>query len=920
MDNIAHQHTLRATKLIVMSMMLCWSAITSLTAPAVAETVANHQQAIASANPQPHQINLITGQESIPAHEPKTSVLLAHGSEQYWMPDTWPITPGTKLFSERENVYDTTVDPFDQVVKLWFIDDNDEYFSCSGALIDPMVVITAGHCVHDGDLNWYRQFSIVPAYNKRSADIEHSVILNPQPFGTATATSLIAWQYDFEQSDLHEDIALIALDRPVGALTGWFGLGTSNDCETLTGRDYQSAGFPGETSDGGQMVQTTGRFDGCNTEGSVINYPPISHSAGQSGSAFWEPDTEIVRSVHSGGFDLDGDGEYNDLGFAQQIKDYEFERLIDFAEATLADSPHLVPMGAKINGCLLGTCDLDRVIVSAGAHLDDVSFKLFNLSKVDFQGDVEVKWYLSIDAIITADDVLLASQIYTDVNYRSKQGSWLTLSSAPSIPETITPHYPYYIGVVVTSLDQHAQTSPMHAQDLAKIVVLSATPEQSYRLRTTVAVDYTGTIVADWGGLYCNTSCERMYQAGLDMTLVATSEPGYRFGYWGGDCRGTKPECLLTMDRAYDVIAHFNQQSDMISAKTGQGRITIVGMADCNDRFCTTPVTLQEQVTFMATPAAGWHFEQWDGDCNGSEITCTITATRAHHIVGAQFALDDNSEQASLDLVIAGTGRITSADGSLECDHSCNTSYPSGTVVTLTAPTTTDAHFIGWGGACADVEPTADCTVTLDQTQQVIAAFDVDRVTRSPTTAGQVAELYAAILGYAPDQEGLDYWVNKIDSLPEWTIATVAQSFFDQPAVQARYPSTASDDTILTTLYQTLFAQSPDAQGAEYWLTQLQTGAITRDQLILALLNGGWDNQSPDAIAAMQRFGFRVEIALAFAAYQEDHQILYSRLSPADQGYLRDISTRLFDGITTDSASRDDVRAYIALLLSPLHD
>ena len=52
-------------------------------------------------------------------------------------------------------------------------------------------------------------------------------------------------------------------------------------------------------------------------------------------------------------------------------------------------------------------------------------------------------------------------------------------------------------------------------------------------------------------------------------------------------------------------------------------------------------------------------------------------------------------------------------------------------------------------------------------------------------TREQVAELYVATFNRAPDAEGLDYWVNASGL----TIEGIAQSFFDQPETQAKYPA-----------------------------------------------------------------------------------------------------------------------------------
>ena len=68
-------------------------------------------------------------------------------------------------------------------------------------------------------------------------------------------------------------------------------------------------------------------------------------------------------------------------------------------------------------------------------------------------------------------------------------------------------------------------------------------------------------------------------------------------------------------------------------------------------------------------------------------------------------------------------GRVSVSPGSFNCGPvqsfaSCARSYPTGTVVTLTA---VGATFNGWFGACSGLDRT--CTVTMDQARSVSASF-----------------------------------------------------------------------------------------------------------------------------------------------------------------------------------------------------
>ncbi|NEV61103.1 DUF4214 domain-containing protein [Thiorhodococcus minor] len=182
--------------------------------------------------------------------------------------------------------------------------------------------------------------------------------------------------------------------------------------------------------------------------------------------------------------------------------------------------------------------------------------------------------------------------------------------------------------------------------------------------------------------------------------------------------------------------------------------------------------------------------------------------------------------------------------------------------------------------------------------------------------AWQVAEIYIATMGYAPDNQGLEYWVGELDAGIGWTATTVAQSFFDQPLVQEQYPETLGHSPLITALYQNIFGRDPDDAGREYWLAELAANRVLRNQMIISLINGGWANI--EAAEDMARFSNRVEVALEFAAYQSTQGITYSSLDEAGQLRLRHAGAEVLSGVTADTATRDAAIASIPGLLAGL--
>ncbi len=112
-------------------------------------------------------------------------------------------------------------------------------------------------------------------------------------------------------------------------------------------------------------------------------------------------------------------------------------------------------------------------------------------------------------------------------------------------------------------------------------------------------------------------------------------------------------------------------------------------------------------VTLTASPASGWLFLAWSGDCTGTG-PCQLTMT-SNKSVTATF-----QQRFSLTVACAGSGTVS--------PQQCRSTVPyaAGTVVTLTASPAPGSDFSGWSGACSGPNP---CVVTMNSDKSVTARF-----------------------------------------------------------------------------------------------------------------------------------------------------------------------------------------------------
>ena len=102
------------------------------------------------------------------------------------------------------------------------------------------------------------------------------------------------------------------------------------------------------------------------------------------------------------------------------------------------------------------------------------------------------------------------------------------------------------------------------------------------------------------------------YTYGTVVNVTATPAAGWVFHHWGGSCTGTVNPCVVTVDGAESVTAYFinSLYTNVLTVEQTAGG-TVTPNPTGGSYADGTPVTL------TATPATGYTFGQWNGDCAG---------------------------------------------------------------------------------------------------------------------------------------------------------------------------------------------------------------------------------------------------------------------------------------------------------------
>lgn len=181
------------------------------------------------------------------------------------------------------------------------------WFVCSGAMRDVRTVQTAGHCVFNfGGTGWADEILVYPGWDGNGNVIPFEPDL--QTYGAARAIQLGSWTSWTNSGNFDFDWGVIALDRAVGALTGWYGWEYGGPCPptgtyNVGAYPAESCGLPG-LHNGQDMYYWFGLIDSCPGNQLRINTTAGCFTAlwgGESGSNLYRIDgsSRFTRGIAS---------------------------------------------------------------------------------------------------------------------------------------------------------------------------------------------------------------------------------------------------------------------------------------------------------------------------------------------------------------------------------------------------------------------------------------------------------------------------------------------------------------------------------------------------------------------------------------------------------------------------------------------
>lgn len=358
---------------------------------------------------------------------------------------------------DRQRVGDTLQSPYLKIGRLWMRFGTSEA-SCSGVMVSPYHVLTAGHCVNGvRGGGWADQLVFSAAQDGTRL---FDPVLNTnfrrstfQFFGEANMTWMRSY-VDWTQSDNWDwDLALVTLDRRIGDFTGTFGFGSNTDDDFYSDNTATTAGYPGDL--------TPNEFDMWRDDGNASNHSITNHQlrttdidtwGGQSGSPVWYGN-QITHGIvsHHSYMDTNGNNQY-DPGEPAYYN--AFTRMTSFKHNNIltwtaeddgirppTDRPDFVDYDQWFNTSDAG---MSTSSISAGRGFTVTAYPRNNGTAA--AGNHTVRFYASTDNAISSSDYLLGNVNLGGVG----PFEWETATLSTLFPGTV-PAGNYFVGWIIDS-------------------------------------------------------------------------------------------------------------------------------------------------------------------------------------------------------------------------------------------------------------------------------------------------------------------------------------------------------------------------------------------------------------------------------------------------------------------------------------
>lgn len=119
--------------------------------------------------------------------------------------------------------------------------------------------------------------------------------------------------------------------------------------------------------------------------------------------------------------------------------------------------------------------------------------------------------------------------------------------------------------------------------------------------------------------------------------------------------------------------------------------------------------------------------------------------------------------------------------------------------------------------------------------------------TGSSSQDDSIGRLYTAAFGRVPDDSGVQYWSNQVNS-NAMSYSGVAQAFVSSDEFTSRFGNNISNEQFISNLYQNVLNRAPDSDGLNYWMIEMNQNGMSRPGALIGFADSAENRALYDSL------------------------------------------------------------------------